>query len=262
MKKGLILAFVGMMQIAMADVPTVIDHPETYDLIFHSLVVDTSQMSDDFCDTVKSKWTKSWNWCEAYTGYIAYNSPADETVFFELMMDDDSSLTFFLRREEQRCSSGVAVGTLGILPFSEVLSTELFRMQSFGIIKNSPDSLSSLLKNSTEKMKTVGGCEDIDLVFYEEGFEAFSILGNNNSCCSLVESSESLPRISPVSPGVRATKVSPGKFRLVGVPLGTEISVFNLKGQTLLRKNFDGGLLEIPNVPAVAKVGGDWVKFE
>lgn len=131
-----------------------------------------------------------------------------------------------------------------------MLAAELLRLQELGIVENERDSFEIFLDTTIESMKTPRRCPDIDYSGFGPG------------CCSLVESSESLPRISPVSPGVRATKVSPGKFRLVGVPLGTEISVFNLKGQTLLRKNFDGGLLEIPNVPAVAKVGGDWVKFE
>ena len=37
-----------------------------------------------------------------------------------------------------------------------------------------------------------------------------------------------------------------------------EVSVFDLNGKLLLRKNFDGGFLEIPNVPAVARVHGNW----
>jgi hypothetical protein len=38
-----------------------------------------------------------------------------------------------------------------------------------------------------------------------------------------------------------------------------EVSVFDLNGKLLLRKNFDGGFLEIPNVPAVAWVHGNWL---
>ena len=99
-------------------------------------------------------------------------------------------------------------------------------------------------------------CPDLDWGSYGENSGAQRLFGPG--CCSLVDSSTASSHISKVSQGVRAEKVSAGKFRLSGVPLGMEVSVFDLNGKLLLRKNFDGGLLEIPNVPAVARVHGNW----
>ncbi len=261
MKKGLLFLLVfGMNSLYALDY-----NPQTLDLVFQSLLLDSNRISNSFCDTIESEWTvKLGKYCEASASSIAYNSPEDESVYIEIRKEG-SSLAILLYRENQTCvdpfrhEAGVS-GTAGKLQFSEVLYSELLRLQSFGIIQMQRDSLEDFLQGKIELMKEAGKCDDIDRVsFYEENGAEWLF---GPGCCSLVESSESLPRISPASPGVRATKVSPGKFRLMGVPLGTEISVFNLKGQTLLRKSFDGGLLEIPNVPAVAKVGGDWVKFE
>ncbi len=261
MKKWLIFLLAFEMKFVYA-----LDYnPETLDLVFQSLQLDSNQITDTFCDTIESEWSvKLGKSCEASANFIGYNSPEDESVYMEIMKED-SLLTILLYRENQTCEdpfdsrAGVS-GVAGKLQFSEVLTSELLRLQSLGIIQMQRDSLENFLQEKIKLMKDVGKCDDIDGVsFYEESGAEWLI---GPGCCSLVESSESIPRILQVSPGVRATKLSPGKFRLVGAHLGAEVSVFNLKGQLLLRKGFDGGLLEIPNVPAVAKVGGKWVKLE
>ena len=235
--------------------------PETLDLVFHSLKMDENQITESFCDSIESLWVKKMGkLCESSTNSIAYNAPADESVYLE-MERSDSLLTIRLYREYQICidpflSPSEVSGNSGKLQFSEVLKIELLRMQSFGIIKMQQDSLENFLQEKIELMKAVGKCEDIDGVsFFEENGAEWTI---GPGCCSLVDSSTAISRISKVSQGVSAEKVSAGKFRLSGVPLGMDVSVFDLNGKLLLRKNFDGGFLEIPNVPAVARVHGNW----
>lgn len=230
--------------------------PETLDLVFYSLKIDENQITKSFCDSIESHWTeKLGKLCESSTNLIAYNAPADESVYIE-MEKRDSLLTIHLYRENQICvdpflSPSEVSGNSGKLQFSEVLKTELLRMQSFGIIKMQRDSLENFLQEKIKLMKAVGKCGDIDKVSFFEESGAEWIIGPG--CCSLVESSSAIPRVSKISQGVRAEKVSAGKFRLRGVPLGAEVSAFDLNGKLLLHETFGGGLLEIPNVPAVVR---------
>lgn len=144
-------------------------------------------------------------------------------------------------------------GTPGTHQFSEVMLFELLRLQECGIIEMRRDSLETLLLSAILQVKAKNKkCPDLDWGVYGETSGAGdSPIGPG--CCSLVESSTAIPRVSKISRDIRAEKVSAGKFRLWGVTLGAEVSVFDLNGKVLLRKNFDGGLLEIPNVPAVVR---------
>lgn len=239
--------------------------PETLDLFFYSLKIDEDQISESFCDTIESQWTvKLGKKCDASAGSIAYDAPTDESVYIE-MRKEDSLLVIHLYRENQTCenpfrfSAGVS-GTSGKLQFSEVLRLELLRLQSFGILKMQRDSLENFLQEKIELMKAAGKCDDIDRVYFSEDSGAEWVLGPG--CCSLVDSTAAIVRMPQISSGVRMQKVSPGKIRLSGVSLGTAIEVFDLNGRLLLRKAFDGGLLEIPNVPVVVEILGKklWIK--
>lgn len=186
---------------------------------------------------------------------IYYRSPLDSTVSFGFMFYENS---IWINRNTQVCEGDafghVTVGQSGTLQFSEVFLAEFLRLQELGVVDMEKDSAEAFVLSVIDSLKVgnKGYCDDID-----KAYGIYTMLPNY-SCCSLVESPSAISRISKVSQGVRAEKVSAGKFRLSGVPLGMDVSVFDLNGKLLLRKNFDGGLLEIPNVPAVVRVHGNW----
>lgn len=184
---------------------------------------------------------------------IGFNSLLDSTVRIYFTGDETEQI-LEMTRISQNCvgpyPEDSTVGTPGTHQFSEVMMFELLRFQECGIINIQRDSLELLLVSAIAQIKAKNKkCPDLDWGSYGENSGAQWLFGPG--CCSLVESSTAIPRVSKISRDIRAEKVSAGKFRLWGVTLGAEVSVFDLNGKVLLRKNFDGGLLEIPNVPAV-----------
>lgn len=238
--------------------------PETLDLVFHSLKMDENQITESFCDSIESLWVKKMGkLCESSTNSIAYNAPADESVYLE-MERSDSLLTIRLYREYQICidpflSPSEVSGNSGKLQFSEVLKIELLRMQSFGIIKMQQDSLENFLQEKIELMKAVGKCEDIDGVsFFEENGAEWTI---GPGCCSLVESPSTIFKISPAVGNIRIKEISSGKYQIDGIPEGTAYSLFNLNGQ-LISKGFVGnGVLEVPVKRAILKMNNKWFEL-
>lgn len=191
--------------------------------------------------------------CSSDSEGIGFHSLLDSTVFI-YFRGDEKRQYLDLARAFQNCVGPYPEdSTVGTHQFSEVMMFEFLRFQECGIIQFSEDSLKKFLQNAIDQMIAKNRrCPDLDGSTFSEGSGSYgSMFGPG--CCSLVESSTAIPRVSKISRDIRAEKVSAGKFRLWGVTLGAEVSVFDLNGKVLLRKNFDGGLLEIPNVPAVVR---------
>lgn len=241
-----------------------VGQPLINDLGFASLKIDSSAM-ESACEIyaqyfVDSSQKEKFIYDCADRNGIGFNSLLDSTVRIYFTGDETEQI-LEMTRISQNCvgpyPEDSTVGTPGTHQFSEVMMFELLRFQECGIINIQRDSLELLLVSAIAQIKAKNKkCPDLDWGSYGENSGAQWLIGPG--CCSLVDSSTAISRISKVSQGVRAEKVSVGKFRLSGVPLGMEVSVFDLNGKLLLRKNFDGGFLEIPNVPAIARVHGNW----
>ena len=242
-----------------------VGQPLINDLGFASLKIDSSAM-ESACEIyaqyfVDSSQKEKFIYDCADRNGIGFNSLLDSTVRIYFTGDETEQI-LEMTRISQNCvgpyPEDSTVGTPGTHQFSEVMMFELLRFQECGIINIQRDSLELLLVSAIAQIKAKNKkCPDLDWGSYGENSGAQWLLGPG--CCSLVDSSTASSHISKVSQGVRAEKVSVGKFRLSGVPLGMEVSVFDLNGKLLLRKNFDGGFLEIPNVPAVVRVYGNWL---
>ena len=242
-----------------------VGQPLISDLGFASLKIDSSAM-ESACEIyaqyfVDSSQKEKFIYDCADRNGIGFNSLLDSTVRIYFTGDETEQI-LEMTRISQNCvgpyPEDSTVGTPGTHQFSEVMMFELLRFQECGIINIQRDSLELLLVSAIAQIKAKNKkCPDLDWGSYGENSGAQWLFGPG--CCSLVESPSAISRISKVSQGVRAEKVSAGKFRLSGVPLGMDVSVFDLNGKLLLRKNFDGGFLEIPNVPAIARVHGNWL---
>ena len=238
-----------------------VGQPLINDLGFASLKIDSSAM-ESACEIYaqyfvdSSQKEKFFYDCADGNG-IGFNSLLDSTVRV-YFTGNEIEQALEMTRTSQDCvgpyPEDSTAGTPGTHQFSEVMLFELLRLQECGIIEMRRDSLETLLLSAILQVKAKNKkCPDLDWGVYGETSGAGdSPIGPG--CCSLVESSTAIPRVSKISRDIRAEKVSAGKFRLWGVTLGAEVSVFDLNGKVLLRKNFDGGLLEIPNVPAVVRM--------
>ncbi|PJJ42752.1 hypothetical protein BGX16_2796 [Hallerella succinigenes] len=240
--------------------------PLVGDLYFTSLKIDSVQMPKA-CEMYSSYFlsdssSKKFNEdCSSDSEGIGFHSLLDSTVFI-YFRGDEKRQYLDLARAFQNCvgpyPEDSTVGTPGTHQFSEVMMFELLRFQECGIINIQRDSLELLLVSAIAQIKAKNKkCPDLDWGSYGENSGAQWLFGPG--CCSLVESPSAISNILKISRDIRAEKVSAGKFRLSGVPLGMDVSVFDLNGKLLLRKNFDGGFLEIPNVPAVVRVHGNWL---
>ncbi len=237
-----------------------VGQPLINDLGFASLKIDSSAM-ESACEIyaqyfVDSSQKEKFIYDCADRNGIGFNSLLDSTVRIYFTGDETEQI-LEMTRISQNCvgpyPEDSTVGTPGTHQFSEVMMFELLRFQECGIINIQRDSLELLLVSAIAQIKAKNKkCPDLDWGSYGENSGAQWLFGPG--CCSLVESSTAIPRVSKISRDIRAEKVSAGKFRLWGVTLGAEVSVFDLNGKVLLRKNFDGGLLEIPNVPAVVRM--------
>ena len=241
-----------------------VGQPLISDLGFASLKIDSSAM-ESACEIyaqyfVDSSQKEKFIYDCADRNGIGFNSLLDSTVRIYFTGDETAQI-LEMTRISQNCvgpyPEDSTVGTPGTHQFSEVMMFELLRFQECGIINIQRDSLELLLVSAIAQIKAKNKkCPDLDWGSYGENSGAQWLFGPG--CCSLVESPSAISNILKISRDIRAEKVSAGKFRLSGVPLGMEVSVFDLNGKLLLRKNFDGGFLEIPNVPAVARVHGNW----
>ena len=241
-----------------------VGQPLISDLGFASLKIDSSAM-ESACEIyaqyfVDSSQKEKFIYDCADRNGIGFNSLLDSTVRIYFTGDETEQI-LEMTRISQNCvgpyPEDSTVGTPGTHQFSEVMMFELLRFQECGIINIQRDSLELLLVSAIAQIKAKNKkCPDLDWGSYGENSGAQWLFGPG--CCSLVESPSAISNILKISRDIRAEKVSAGKFRLSGVPLGMEVSVFDLNGKLLLRKNFDGGFLEIPNVPAVARVHGNW----
>ena len=234
--------------------------PHFGDFDFDFLKVDTSKSTENICEIYADAFVDSSqkNYflenCFHEGGEVGFLSILDSTVALYISAINTEKPSFFMTRNQQACVGASladleTTGIPGTHQFSEVLIFELLRFQELGVIKNNRDSFELQLNETVTKMIEKNDyCVDLE---FSDG-----VIGPG--CCSLVESPSVISNILKISQDIRAEKVSAGKFRLRGVPFGAEVSVFDLNGKLLLRKNFDGGFLEIPNVPAVARVHGNW----
>ena len=242
-----------------------VGQPLISDLGFASLKIDSSAM-ESACEIyaqyfVDSSQKEKFIYDCADRNGIGFNSLLDSTVRIYFTGDETAQI-LEMTRISQNCvgpyPEDSTVGTPGTHQFSEVMMFELLRFQECGIINIQRDSLELLLVSAIAQIKAKNKkCPDLDWGSYGENSGAQWLFGPG--CCSLVESPSAISNILKISRDIRAEKVSAGKFRLSGVPLGMDVSVFDLNGKLLLRKNFDGGFLEIPNVPAVVRVHGNWL---
>ena len=242
-----------------------VGQPLINDLGFASLKIDSSAMESP-CEIyaqyfVDSSQKEKFIYDCADRNGIGFNSLLDSTVRIYFTGDETEQI-LEMTRISQNCvgpyPEDSTVGTPGTHQFSEVMMFELLRFQECGIINIQRDSLELLLVSAIAQIKAKNKkCPDLDWGSYGENSGAQWLFGPG--CCSLVESPSVISNILKISRDIRAEKVSAGKFRLRGVPFGAEVSVFDLNGKLLLRKNFDGGFLEIPNVPAVVRVHGNWL---
>ena len=242
-----------------------VGQPLISDLGFASLKIDSSAM-ESACEIyaqyfVDSSQKEKFIYDCADRNGIGFNSLLDSTVRIYFTGDETEQI-LEMTRISQNCvgpyPEDSTVGTPGTHQFSEVMMFEFLRFQECGIINIQRDSLELLLVSAIAQIKAKNKkCPDLDWGSYGENSGAQWLFGPG--CCSLVESPSVISNILKISRDIRAEKVSAGKFRLSGVPLGMEVSVFDLNGKLLLRKNFDGGFLEIPNVPAVVRVHKNWL---
>ena len=242
-----------------------VGQPLISDLGFASLKIDSSAM-ESACEIyaqyfVDSSQKEKFIYDCADRNGIGFNSLLDSTVRIYFTGDETAQI-LEMTRISQNCvgpyPEDSTVGTPGTHQFSEVMMFELLRFQECGIINIQRDSLELLLVSAIAQIKAKNKkCPDLDWGSYGENSGAQWLFGPG--CCSLVESPSAISNILKISRDIRAEKVSAGKFRLSGVPLGMDVSVFDLNGKLLLRKNFDGGFLEIPNVPAVVRVHENWL---
>ena len=242
-----------------------VGQPLISDLGFASLKIDSSAM-ESACEIyaqyfVDSSQKEKFIYDCADRNGIGFNSLLDSTVRIYFTGDETEQI-LEMTRISQNCvgpyPEDSTVGTPGTHQFSEVMMFELLRFQECGIINIQRDSLELLLVSAIAQIKAKNKkCPDLDWGSYGENSGAQWLFGPG--CCSLVESPSVISNILKISRDIRAEKVSAGKFRLRGVPFGAEVSVFDLNGKELLRKNFDGGFLEIPNVPAVVRVHENWL---
>ena len=237
--------------------------PKTNEIIFKSLKIDVSQIGDEICDSIyaglpKYEAARYRTLCVAMGNVIEYNSPLDYSVVFSIDLYEAAYLK--VRREKQVCkdvsTGAVAEGTPGTAQFSEVLFAELMRLQKYGVIRNNRDSLEIFLHQEIDKMKNVSGCEDIDLVCYNEDEGGYYEIGPEMAnCCSLVDSAKtSLPLVKFNSIGVRATKIGKNRFYLQGVKNNDAYMLFDLNGSVLQQGWARSGIIQTPMLPAILKI--------
>jgi hypothetical protein len=237
--------------------------PKTNEIIFKSLKIDVSQIGDEICDSIyaglpKFETSRYRALCVAMGDVIEYNSPLDYSVVFSLDINEAAYLK--VRRENQICNDvstgAVAEGTPGTALFSEVLFAELMRLQKYGVIQNNRDSLEVFLLQEIDKMKNVSGCEDIDLVYYNEEEGAYYLIGPDMAnCCSLVDSSRtSLPLLKFNSIGARATKIGENEFHLQGVKNNVTYTLFDLNGSVLEQGWVRSAIIQTPMLPAILRI--------
>ena len=189
---------------------------------------------------------------------ILYASPLDTTVSVGVMFADGF---FWLDRFTQYCEGNLGdgwttAGKKGTLPFSEILAVEFMRWQELGIIDISKDSAKIFITNMIDSMKKQSSCEDIDLA------DGSGSVFNLHGCCSLVESPSAIFPRSNASRNFKATKVPGNRFRIAGVPDGSEYRLFDLNGKLLKRDVYTGAAIESPMLPAILDVGGKAVLLE
>ena len=105
-------------------------------------------------------------------------------------------------------------------------------------------------------MKNVSGCEDIDLVYYNEEEGAYYLIGPDMAnCCSLVDSAKtSLPLVKFKSIGARALKIGKNRFYLKGVKDNVAYTLFDLNGSVLEQGWVRSGIIQTPMFPAILKI--------
>ena len=230
--------------------------PEINEIIFPFLKIDESKRVQALCDSIYSGLPEIQAAvyaarCMADGDGIQYNSPLDVSVIFAL----EPGNYIYLGREEQTCNAGKTEGTPGSAHFSEVLFTELMRLQQLGVILNARDSLKNLLTTEISRMKEASPCEDIDNILYDqydEFYGDYRIL--KSGCCSLVNSPSALPAISWVPSIIRVTKTGENRFLIQGAKIGSAYTLFDLNGKVLEQGVMLSRVIQTPMLPAVLKI--------
>ncbi len=196
--------------------------------------------------------------CSSGKSSISFISLLDTSVMISFDFSYQTEIAFYLERVNQRCSetypNDSTYGTPGTHQFSEVLYFEMMRLQKIGIIENDSSFLDVELK------KTIASAISSDPKCPDDIDWAYGGIGPG--CCSLVESPSAIFPRSNASRNFKATKVPGNRFRIAGVPDGSEYRLFDLNGKLLKRDVYTGAAIESPMLPAILDVGGKAVLLE
>ena len=210
----------------------------------------------NFCDSIKSKNGSALE-CASSVSSNGYNSLADTSVYILIQKENDF-MSVMLTRTSQTCEDPIqndkAVGNPGVLTLSEVLLTELLRLENWGVVKSSKESLEKFLRQEIEAMKSKGSCDDIEATEYTEGVGANHIVGP--ACCSVIQNKTAIFPIKIATPNFGIQKIAQGKFRIEGVNAGVEYKVFDMNGKLLQQKNLNGNSIQVPHQSVILEING------
>lgn len=235
------------------------EYPQTSELFFHSLLVNVDKMSQNYCDSISSKWIQfKDNECHIGGYGLSYNSPDDETVEF-IFNNQENTQNIILTRDNQECvdpfMSDSATGILGKRSLSEIMFIELMRMQKYGIIKMDSIALDSFLTEQILQMKIPKRmCNDIEALNFEEGVGTSLSLGPN--CCSLVEfqSTEAIAKNTVALSGITLSNFGKGCFYVHGVAKDAVYTLFDINGKFLKSGLLENGSLKINTLPVLLRI--------
>ena len=254
MKKILLLFFISLHSAFANDY-----YPKTE--LYLDLKINYNQLPGA-CESIKKFKTESFsNYNELFcdeTGFL-YPSPIDTTVSIGMYFNDNF---FWMERLGQYCEGDIGndfitVGQKAKYEFSEVLKEEFIRLQQLGIFEISKDSAEKFIIEVIEYLKeSFDACSDIDLAEFSGTIEdPISKKIGLYGCCSLVEDPTKMTgKFAMAAPGIRAVRVSDGRFYIRGAKVGAAFTLFDMNGKLLKEGVDQTGYIQSPVVPAILKI--------
>lgn len=239
------------------------EFPMASDFGISGLTVNEENI-ENFCDVYSRFYVDSSKnsffeeYCSSGKSSISFISLLDTSVMISFDFSYQTEISFYLERVNQRCSetypNDSTYGTPGTHQFSEVLYFETMRLRKIGIIENDSSFLDAELK------KTIASAISSDLKCPDDIDWAYGGIGPG--CCSLVESPSAVFPRSNASRNFKSVRVSGNRFRIAGVPNGSEYRLFDLNGKLLRREVYRGSAIEIPMFPLILDIGGKALLLE
>lgn len=239
------------------------EFPMASDFGISGLTVNEENI-ENFCDVYSRFYVDSSKnsffeeYCSSGKSSISFISLLDTSVMISFDFSYQTEISFYLERVNQRCSetypNDSTYGTPGTHQFSEVLYFETMRLRKIGIIENDSSFLDAELK------KTIASAISSDLKCPDDIDWAYGGIGPG--CCSLVESPSAVFSRLNASRNFKTTKISGNRFRIAGVPNGSEYRLFDLNGKLLRREVYRGSAIEIPMFPVILDIGGKALLLE